>query len=551
MSPTGSSGCLLSRMRFCLWLLAGWAIAFAGPANLIATADGQVLYFQLRTGIQTDSWFRLESGAGTIEQVAANLTDVSGDGSVVARSFYGTKTCGAPGSTCFLAPDCKASANIQGLSGEKSYLNRRTLLRLDWLGKYAWIEQGALCSGFGVPDIPPVRGLVDVATGAVLTTGQGVTLANQRSGRRMITRDGYTLVLRDQKLELLGPSSATRAVGPLAAPVAEAVVDALGCQVVYAEPDPSNALHWLDCSVNADEPLGFSGTAPALSEDGRYLVYINEDGQLAVYDRAVRRSVTNLLEGRIESFCIGGHAVFATIGDGSLVRMALDDGAVRTLVPPLPRIESVNTGEALYYRCSFPCYGPVEPLFVASPGMVVVLKGSGLRAAKRFRLRFDAVDANVRLHAKSSQTAWFQFPGAEPFAQGQVVLSHPGFPSLSLQLNVLTTADYAVCLKTTHQERGRRVTKRDPAVAGETIYILLTGLMSEEVAGSMLALADPGAADIVRIEPFAGMVGIQRVELLIRRPFSSDELFIRQINDGTGAVNFHGCTVPPVAPLPQ
>jgi hypothetical protein len=538
-------------MRFCLcWWIAGCAIAFAGPANLIATSDGRVLYFQLRTGIVTDSWFRMDVITRALTQVPPYVTDVSGDGSVQARSFYGTKTCGAPGSTCFLAPNCKASATILGPAGEKTFLNRRALLRLDWLGKYAWLEQGALCSGLGVPDVPAVQGLVDVATGALVAQGQGVALANQRLGRRMITKDGYALVLRDQRLELAGPSAAAvRGVAVAKAPVAEAVVDAVGCQVVYVEPQPSKALHWLDCGVNADEALGISGSAPALSEDGRFLVYLNEAGGLAVYDRAVRGSVTNLLEGKIESFSIGDRAVFATIGDGSLVRMALDDGVVTTLLPPLPRVESVNTGEALYYRCSFPCYGPVEPLFVASPGMIVLLKGSRLGPGKWLDVKFDAVGAGVTLHSAPGQRhAWFEFPDAEPFSQGHFVVRHRRFPELALQLNLISTTDYAACLKTTHQDSARVVTREDPASIGETIRISFTGLVGP--VSESIALADPSAAEIVRIGASPGQPAIQQMDLLIRGAFTSDELFVRQINDGTGAVNFHGCRVPPVA-IPQ
>src|SRR6266436_2952884 len=130
-------------------ILAAGALAFAfvpglwaGYSNLMATADGNTVYFQASglLGLAAERWYTLRntSAGQSLEVLNASPVDVSASGAVVAFASYGERQCGIAGSTCFLQPACSASYAVRGPGFEISESQRRTFLRLDRAGRYAW-----------------------------------------------------------------------------------------------------------------------------------------------------------------------------------------------------------------------------------------------------------------------------------------------------------------------------------------------------------------------------------------------------------------------------
>src|SRR5690348_8455614 len=119
-------------------------ILSAAYSNLIATADGAAVYFQVDTGLVSGSWFaaRNSSSGQVVESLNGSLgghelADVSGSGAVLASASFGERYCGFAGSTCFTAPSCLATFAIQGPGIQVSNSRRQTFIRLDRSGGLA------------------------------------------------------------------------------------------------------------------------------------------------------------------------------------------------------------------------------------------------------------------------------------------------------------------------------------------------------------------------------------------------------------------------------
>jgi hypothetical protein len=250
-------------------LIASARLAHGGPSNLIASSDGLSVYFQIPTGVGTQSWFRIDSRGKEITPLGGDLIDVSDDGFVRVRSSIESKTCGSSGQYLFDSTELLSLGGIDTTSWTRSLGPYTTFASLDRFGWLVWIEQGSTCLRPGAIRPPALGGLYRVHTGEFVT-GQG-SLANRRPGRRMITKSGLALVNLDQKLQLVGGVGTPPRPLPSTAPAVEAVIDANGCIVAYVEPGGFNGVHWLDCRTGTDELLGFRALAPALSDDSRYL----------------------------------------------------------------------------------------------------------------------------------------------------------------------------------------------------------------------------------------------------------------------------------------
>jgi len=202
------------------------------------------------------------------------------------------------------------------------------------------------CSGIGVMNnAPMLRGFYNPVNlrpiADALVPSIDVRLANNRVGRRVIIDSRGALTIEAGRLQWWSLTGKPTEPVPHQSEAIEAVIDSAGCVVVYL--DSSQSLHWLDCkNPGSDEDLRIHGSAPALSGDGRYLAYLNDGLELEVYDRAQRKSISGLLEGKIESFAIGGGSLFASTSVAGLVEMNLETGEVSDLVPILPEIASTN-----------------------------------------------------------------------------------------------------------------------------------------------------------------------------------------------------------------
>jgi hypothetical protein len=205
----------------------------AAYSNLIVTGAGNTIYLQVGTGLVAERWFAVRDvdSDRIVESVNSSLADVSGSGTVLASTNFGARYCGFAGSTCFTAPSCSASFEIQGPGIKVSNSRRRTFIRLDRQGTLAWIHQDTNCSGLGQPVPPPLNGLYESSSLRQIAPANGARLANQRYGRRAIDDRGQVLVFVGIQLSWLN-AVGVRAIRYVAGAF-EAVVDRGGGNIVY------------------------------------------------------------------------------------------------------------------------------------------------------------------------------------------------------------------------------------------------------------------------------------------------------------------------------
>jgi len=517
-------------------------------SDLIATSAGDAVYFQVQTGLVTNRSFAVRNADSgrVVEPAGGSLADVSVSGSVVASSSVGTRYCGFGGSTCFVAPSCAAHLEIQGPGIQVSTFQRPTFVRLDRSGALAWIDQDEPCRGIGqLPAPPALNGLYETATLRQIAPANGAKLANQRFGRRVLDNRGRALVFVGNQLSWLD-ASGVRAIRHVAGAF-EAVIDSSGANLVYVEA-PFGKLHWIAVD---DEDLGLTGSAPALSDDGRTLVFLASDGSLQVYDR-LARTVRRVSADIFVAFTLGGNAVFGVTHGNRLVRIDLASGAQATWLEPLPEIQSADAPPlGVAALCPFICYGTPDLGLAVGRGMLLVLRGRFLDQPG-WRARAAGVD--FPLHILSDTAAWVQIPRdlARTGDTQAFEVYHPAHPivfsqAVQLQERVVT------CFGTLHQDFSRIVTVEDPATAGEIVHVFLTGLQGVESIPDDIPnpldhlvriavppkLADPEAVDILFFGVAPGLIALQQLDIRIRRAPAPEPLW--------SDVNSFGCLPPPVA----
>ena len=529
LSAKSQSNCLIDMLRSLFFVMP--LLGAAGPYDLIALPDGKTVYFRAKTGAVLSSsnvLRQLPEGGYEVQPARADLADLNNAADVEATArFARDKQCGFAGSTCFLAPSCDGRFSLYSKAGvvqpELSLTQWSTFVRLDRSGKLAWIEQSPGC---GATSSRKLWGLHDATTLKPLHAASAAdyTLANHRVGRRVITEARGALTHKAGALYWWSASGAKQVQHQL--PIQEAVTDEVGCIIVYV--DRSQMLHRLDCNnASVDENLNIQGEAPALSDDGRYIAYKNAVGSLAVYDHVSRASVTDLINGDVQAFTIGGNRfLFASSSAVGLLRMDLWSGEVAELMPLLPSIEMVSATQAgLSISCAFICYGPIEPVWYASPGMLVQIKS---------RVK-DLAAWRMTMAGQTSEAMQIPYSIA---ARQRASLTHPDYAGLKLTLDFWIQPAFA-CLATLHDDLQRPVMASDPAFAGESIRIYMTGLSGTQQPAfgqpnpdsgigivNPPALADPGASETLFFGLSPGLIGIQQLDLRVTRPFTTPTLFV-------------------------
>lgn len=556
----------MSKALIATWLAAGLLpVAQSSYSNLVTNADGSVVLFEAQTGFVSTAWHEarrladgklavraLKRSRGEVEGDGA--ADLSADGSTVVTSFYGKRSCGFGGSTCFLAAPCRGSFAIQGPETTREVFGHRTLARLTRDGRNVWLEQTEVCRGLE-PEPPVYQGLYRVDGLQPLFPRGGFTLASKRSGRRSLTD-------RDQAL-VFSPGGQLHLVSAAGARVLrhvygadEAVIDAQGRNVVYVEGSPGR-LRWIDVDRGTDEDLAstpLAGGAPMLGDDGRVLAFLSPDGRLHIYRRETRTlRVLPLPDEPLAEFVLSGdgRAAFAVNRAGRLLRVDVGTGEVSTWLEPFPALREVP---APYDGppCPLVCYGPVEPPLILGAGSLVVLKGA-FGDAVGWRVR--AGDFEWPLRPVTADAAWFQAPYApDAIPRTDAVVEHPDHPILfrwkfRLQPRVVT------CFGALHENFDRLVTPEDPARAGEVIHLYLTGLQGVEAVPygepnpldrliPVLAaplLGGEGAFVPLFFGLAPGLVAMQQLDLRVTRAaeFADLRLFLGVTSD---------CRLPPTAP---
>ncbi len=533
---------------------------FGAFKDLIPAADGSSVLFEARTGFTSTGSYRLrmDQGHASVNAVSRPLADANVDGSTIATSFYGQRRCGFAGSTCFLAAACRADFNVTGPGIQVSASGRRTLIRLNRAGKRAWIEQSDSCADFMVRNPPQFQGLYELPGLTPVVAAGGAKLANARLGRRLITDSDQALTFAapaNIQLQLLGATGAHPIRHQYGA--AEAVIDSGGNNVVYLDAAPFGRLHWIDLVRQTEDDLGGApvvGTAPAISDDGRVLVFLDRSNHLQLYRRDTRM-FSPLGRDAVNEFVLAGNGqfVFAANADGRLLRFEVANGMEETWLEPLPELEDASALSDVPGDCPLICYTPQSKELLTSATSVVLLRGNHLDQPG-WHLRIG--DREVSLQPIGSNSAWFQAPADLAAADTQtLILSKPGYP-----LQFATTMEVAdrlvTCLGSLHEAFDGTVSSDHPAHAGEAVHVFLTGLQGTEPIAvglpnptdHLIPIASPPALNpsgglvpvFFGLAP--GLIGIQQLDIRVQQS-------VRQTVDLFGdSVRQLQCQAPATAP---
>jgi hypothetical protein len=526
----------------------------AGYSSLVPVDDFSV-YVRIQAGLGASKWYLVSPESA--RPVDAKIEDVANSsGQVVASSTYSAKSCGIQSSTCFLQPSCRASTRIQGI-GRDWYVNGLSaMVRLDPSGSIAWISTLATCALATLTPAPPrLDGLYEPASLRQIVPSNGAELASKRFGRRAITSTGRALTFLGAQLQWLdrmGAHPIRHTHGAL-----EAVTDSRGNNIAYVEA-ATGELHWIS---STDEALGFTGSAPALTSDGRALLSLSPEGRLQIYEHtgAMLRTVT---EDTYREFTLprenspGSLIAFAVTTEDRLVRLDLVTGSSMTLMEPYPEIQSMDAPQSSFFNsCPVYCYYEARPNFWAwGRGMVVILRG---RHLDQPGWRAKGATFDVPLNPIWDGAAWLQAPSDLPVvsAARDVEIYHLDHP-VRTKLGIATVDTAVVCLDTVHEDYTRSVSAEDPAVLGETVHITLTGLRGVEPVSDGQAnpmdrpidvvnppsLYEGGFAEVIAFRLMPGAVGLQQLDLRIVRPPRSSTTTLFNI----AAANTAGCTPPAV-----
>jgi hypothetical protein len=244
------------------------------------------VYFRAQTNLVSQLQFvaRQAGGDVTVSPVGQDVADADSAGLIVAYSFTEERYCYSPyTSGCLLSADCIAGFSLVG-PGFTFGNSGATSVALSRSGAYTLIVQGDCQSSIpGHKSIPLYDGLYETATMKPIIEGT-YWRATSIPGRRAVTDDGRALILQDSKLQWIDAAGAH----PIrhSSTVSEASTDRMGLNVVAVEA-PRGKLRWMiDNGVTVDEDLEFSGSAPALSDDGAQLFFLAPDGSLRSYSRS-------------------------------------------------------------------------------------------------------------------------------------------------------------------------------------------------------------------------------------------------------------------------
>jgi hypothetical protein len=415
-------------------------LVLAGPlgaaySNLIATADGAAVFFEVQTSLRNTRWYKAQAVAGrlAVVEIERPLADASEDGATLASTSFGERYCGFAGSTCWTAPPCQATFVAEGPAGRVDVFGRKTFARLNRGGRLVWIEQTTECRGMYPPLSPERQGLYELPGLRQIAPSGGLTLASRRAGRRLITnRDQVLAQAANTQLYLVDQVGAWQVRHQYAA--TEAVIDAEGRNIVYTDGSPGRML-WIDLAGHTEEEIG-TGAAPALSDDGKLLAFLSPDGELFLYRRETRQQV-RLVDQALEFALAGdGRYLFAVTGENRLLRIETETGNAETWLEPFPEIlytlSELQTDPA---ACPLICYAPLDPLLKLDRDGFLLLVGQYWREGWRARL----ADIEIPLQIPWSEVAWFQVPAATPDGRQPLVIFHPDHP-----LQFSATAQIAV-----------------------------------------------------------------------------------------------------------
>jgi uncharacterized protein (TIGR03437 family) len=311
----------------------------------------------------------------------------------------------------------------------------------------------------------------------------------------------------------------------------EAVTDAQGTTLAYADGSPYGALHVVtgpDWAAAQDLDLKLRGTAPALTGDGSALLFLDSDDLLQMYVRATGQ-VRSLGPEKFSTFAVGGDAVFAVTQQGDLVRIHLFSGERSVWLKPFIEVHSVEASTVTPNWCIWICYGATEYPRIVSPGMVVMLRG-GFLDTPGWRVRTAGVEAS--LMPLSPNSAWLQIPNSADLNEGSAVeIFKPDF-AIRYRFAIQVRSPALACLATVHEDFRGVVSESSPARPGEIVHVFLTGLQGEEPvangapnpADRIIAVAnppplfDPASFEAVFFGLAPGLIGIQQLDIRVLKP---------------------------------
>jgi len=366
-----------------LSLAAGYHQLVAGPAGII--------YLRLNSTPINESGYSAAPAGDRPQLSRLNIPvdDVSASGRITIGAFVLRQTCYG-GSDCLSLPACEGSFLLNGAS-MFSFGNENVATvgpKLSRSGFTAWIHQDGC--GLGSVGHPLPGGLYSAFTLDLQVRedrASRLKLASTRAGRVVVTDAPQALVLDGAQLQWFGQNGDTPVF--TAAPVAEAVTDAIGATIAYVEPDTAQ-LHVISNGFNTT--LGLQGSAPALTDDGQMLVYLAPDQTLWFYP--VGGAADMLAPYPYQEFALApgnvAYAVSAVTGGIDVIDLTTHE--VTPYLPPPMEVTSTDPAWA-GSRAPVAHFGPEEQITPVKVGSTLTLYGTGL----------DRVTGPVALDTRSGQ----------------------------------------------------------------------------------------------------------------------------------------------------
>ncbi len=343
--------------------------------------------------------------------------------------------------------------------------------------------------------------IAGTASSSVLDLLNGVSrIINEGGGvawRQAITNDGSVLLRQDDNF-VLSRGGNSRKLIPAERPSAAGVVSSDGSRVAYVS--TNHLVHSIDVQTGEDVVLA-RGYSPWISDDGRLILFHQDDGALAVISfSGPVQQIAPASENTGESILSGdGASVYTITQSNRVLRFGVADGSRSEIVPRTPAFWD-------------PIGAPVEPV----PGSLNQIQGTGFSDGP-IAADGDALPttlSNVRIQIGSyfapllSATPGelsFQLPfELQPGLTDFTVISNSPF----LQRTKIDVKEFYLQFLSPgyvsgytgqiaiHQDFRSIVTLENPAKPGETLHFYVVGLgpVSPGVATGMPGpVAQPAA----------------------------------------------------------
>ncbi len=402
---------------------------------------------------------------------------ISSDGKVLA--IMGIEYCDGPGEFC-----TRAEPYITTISAAGQDKDYRGDLLLSAGGTWA----------FGVSGVAPTGThtayLVNVATGQQTAIYPIFGPFQITAGGRPVADDG-TAVYSDLRSVVVVRGSDTHSITPdnYAQPM-DAVIDRAGSTIVFTVCTANGcSLRLADPAASVSSLLIADGFAPALSDDGKTLLYLStRTGAAQIHvarligGAAADRQLGSEVGGIAQAILSGdGSTVYAVSANGRLRKIAVATGAAQELIPPTAHLTSAST-LAPGKLVAFAGQGLSDFSFTASPPLPESLNGISVTVqgvkARIVSVAPDAILAVMppEVTASGDRTVTSPVEITLPARPASLFDDAPRFAANIAPFAPELVTGASNLLIAAHQDWSGLVTADNPAGPGEVLHAYGLGL---------------------------------------------------------------------------